>query len=193
MELRNTTHLDTARLDRMFRNATEGWPRAGLRVFVRYSRGAAFSGTCFYKDGRIFINLGRDNRYPFEIKTHVACARSDARHWWRELYSIEAEDAYQLVLFVFLHEFYHWLVRRARRNVRQKESRCDRFAVRWLVDRYGATVRDHRRRPVARSAWDFQDLDGFVAAARRRRRTPRVSSTTQPIQTGVNCGQLRLF
>ncbi|MFQ5425078.1 MAG: hypothetical protein ACE5F9_14015 [Phycisphaerae bacterium] len=193
MELQNTTHLDTARLDRMFRNATEGWKRDGLRVFVRYSRGAAFSGTCFYKDGRVFINLGRDNRYPLEIKTNVARAQSDARCWWRELYSIDAEDAYQLVLFVFLHEFYHWLVRRARRNVRQKESRCDRFAVRWLCDRYGATVRDHRRRPVARADWDFQDLDGFVAAARRRRGTPRVSSTTRQSRAAAQGKQLRLF
>ena len=169
MEFRNSTHLDTARLHGMCQQAITHWPQDGLRTAIRYSRGAAFSGTCFYRDGRIYINLGRANRYPFPIQTSVARAQSNRYQWWRELYTVEARDEYQLVLFVFMHEFYHWLVRQARRNVRQKESRCDRFAVRALVDLHGAVVRDSQGRLVPRAAWDFQDLDGFVARARRLR------------------------
>ena len=166
MRLHNTTHLDTDRLKGMMFAAIDGWPRDGLDVRVRYSRGAEFSGTCFYKGGRINLNLGRHNRYPYTIRTNIARARSNRRCWWRELYSVEAADEYQLVLFVFAHEFYHWLVKKAGRNTRQKEARCDRFAARVLVNRYGAVVRDPSGQPVARSAWDFQDLEGFVSAAR---------------------------
>jgi len=167
MLFRNSTALDSDRLLAMFLDVCEGWPQAGLQVAVRYSRGAEFSGSCYYQSARIFINIGRQNRYPYKMDTYIARAESDARHWWRELYSIELADAYQLALFVFSHEFYHWLVKKARRNVRQKEARCDRFAARVLVDRYGARVRDGGGVAVARAAWDFQDLEGFVAAARR--------------------------
>lgn len=175
MDFRNSTQLDSDRIERMFLSALEGWPHERLRVFVRYSRGAEFSGSCFYRDGRIYVNLGQKNRYPFRIETCIARARSDATCWWRESYGIEVGSPYELVLFVFLHEVYHWLVRLARRNVRQKESRCDRFAVRRLVDCHGAVVTDRLGRPVVRQDWDFQDLEGFVAAARRpvcRRRAP---------------------
>ena len=168
MEFRNSTELDTGHLSAMCLHAIADWPHEGVQAAVRYSRGAAFSGTCFYKEGRIFVNLGRSNAYPYLIRTHIARAQSDRRHWWRELYTIDAADPYQLVLFVFMHEFYHWLVRQARRNVRQKESRCDRFAARALVDLHGAVVRDAKGNLVPRTAWDFQDLDGFVARARRR-------------------------
>lgn len=172
MKIKNRTHLDPRRISTMFLSAVDGWPYEGTEVCVRYSRGAAFSGSCYYDAGRIFVNLGRRNRYPYRIDTHIARPKSNRTHWWRELYSVEVADASELVLFVFLHEFYHRLVRLARRNVRQKEARCDRFATRVLVDGYGAVVRDSTGRPVARSAWDFQDLDGFVAAARRGVRRP---------------------
>ena len=166
MEFRNTTHLDSRQLETMFLRSIEGWPHDGLMVFVRYSRGAEFSGTCYYASDRIFVNLGRSNRYPYRIGTHIARPQSNRTHWWRESYSVEAASDGELVLFVFLHEFYHRLVKRARRNVRQKEARCDRFAARVLVDWCGAVVRDSNGSPVDREAWDFQDLDGFVSAAR---------------------------
>ena len=41
------------------------------------------------------------------------------------------------------------------------------LAVRALVDLHGVLVRDSEGRPVIRSSWDFQDLDGFVASARQ--------------------------
>ena len=197
MILKNTTHLDTAALKRMFLRAIDGWPFEGVQVSVRYSRGADFSGTCYYQSDRIYVNLGRDNQYPYRIQTHIARPQSNQTHWWRELYAVDLADAYELVLFIFLHEFYHRLVHRARRNTRQKEARCDRFATRVLVDDYGAAVLDPTGRPVSREAWDFQDLDGFVAAARRpaqhpgRKRRPR-RPTASPARG--ECGeQLHLF
>lgn len=177
MNLRNTTHLDSGRLEDLFLKAIDGWSHDGLDVAIRPSRGADFSGSCHYVPPRIYVNIGRHNRYPYLLRSHIARARSDARSWWRELYTIELSDAYELVLFIFLHEFYHWLIRRARRNGRQKESRCDRFAARVLVGQFGAVVRDVRGRDVPRSEWDFQDLDGFVAAARLRPKPVRATAT----------------
>ncbi len=167
MEFRNTTELDSVRLRGMLERAVAGWPHDRVDVRIRYSRGAEFSGSCYYDSGRIHVNLGRRNRYPYRLQTVIARPQSNGRYWWRDLYSVELADAYELVLFVFMHEFYHWLVKLARRNVRQKEGRCDRFATRLLVDDYGAAVRNSKGHLVARDAWDFQDLDGFVEAARR--------------------------
>jgi len=198
MNLKNTTHLDSSTLKRMFLSAIDGWPFEGVQVSVRYSRGADFSGTCYYQSDRIYINLGRDNRYPYRLQTHIARPCSNRTHWWRELYTVDLADAYELVLFVFLHEFYHRLVHRARHNVRQKEARCDRFATRVLVDDYGATVLDEAGHLVARDAWDFQDLDGFVAAARRSARKPirnrrPAEAMPKPPTVEAQEGQLRLF
>lgn len=176
MRFHNATQLDGERLECMFLRHTRPWRHDGLTVRVRYSRGAAFSGSCYYRDQRIFINLGRRNRYPYRMGTHVARARSNRTHWWREVYSIVLADAYQLALFVYLHELYHALVHAARRNTRRKEAMCDRFAARVLVDHYGCPIvaRDGGR--VLREAWDFQDLNGFVAAAAKEKTVERQSA-----------------
>lgn len=167
MILRNTTSLSTSGLLALFCRHTTEYGHDGLRVFVRHTRTAPFSGMCYYREARIVLNIGRAVRYPYRLTTCIARAESDARSWWRELYTVDVADAERLALFVFLHEFYHWLVFRARRNPRQKESRCDRFAVRALVDHHGAIVRGRDDRPIERSAWDFQDLEGFVWRAGR--------------------------
>ncbi|MFO0974586.1 MAG: hypothetical protein U1A27_14270 [Phycisphaerae bacterium] len=177
MFLRNSSSLDTYRLDQMFRAHLHDWPHDNLLVAVRHARGAPFSGACHYRQARIYINLGRGLRYPYPLATHLARARATRFAWRRAAYSILLPDAYALALFLFLHEFYHWLVFRARRNPRQKEGRCDRFAARALVDGLGLAVVDADARPVERHEWDFQDLDGFVAAARR----------TRPALGGASC------
>ncbi len=96
-------------------------------------------------------------------------------------------------MFVFMHELFHLLVNRARRNTRQKESMCDRFATRFLVDRLGAVVRGPDGKPMERGAWDFQDLDRFVEAARDK----RASKKPRPIgcESGLHLDakQLLLF
>ena len=168
MDFHNSTDLDGERLRALCEDGLTGWAPGDFVVRVRYSRGADFSGTCFYRDRRVYINLGRHLSYPYRMKTYLARARTVGRYWFKPLHTLEMSDAYQVVLFVFLHELYHLLVRKARRNMRQKESMCDRFAARHLVDRFSATVRDARGRPVPRSEWDFQDVDGFVAAIRMR-------------------------
>jgi hypothetical protein len=192
--------LDSKKIEGTMLRAVEGWPHDGLDVVVRYSRGAEFSGTCFYTKKRITVNLGRDNTYPYAVRTDISRAQSNSRYWWRELYLVEVADARQLVLFVFLHEFYHWLVKKAGRNVRQKEARCDRFAARTLVDDYGAVVNDSAGGAVSRGSWDFQDLEGFVAAARhvggrgRRRKGVGPSEVAvAPARPAALGGQLLLF
>ena len=166
-KFRNSTALDGERLHRMFLRHTAAYRHDKLEVSVRYSRGADFSGTCYYREGRILVNLGRHVQYPYALGTNVAKARSNRTHWWRETYRVTVADAYQLALFVYLHELYHYLVKLAGYSPRRKESRCDRFATRALVDEYGGRVHDSRGRAVPRELWDFQDLDAFVAKARR--------------------------
>lgn len=181
----NATELDTHRLRRMCLDVVTGWRLDGLIVRVRYSRGADYSGTCCYRSAKIYVNLGRHLAYPYRMTTHLARAHSEARRWWKPIYTIKLADAYQVVLFVFLHECFHLLVKRARRNTRQKESMCDRFAARVLVDGFGAEVLDEAGRPAHRDWWDFQDLEAFVAAARRphagqRRLRPQARGPATP-------------
>lgn len=169
LDFRNTTDLNDDMLCAMCRSVLAGWATGAVTVRVRYSRGADFSGSCYYNEGHIYVNLGRHLQYPYVMGTNIARGRTVGRYWSKPIYTVELADGYQLVLFVLLHELYHLLVKRARRNLRQKESMCDRFATRYLVDHCGAVVRDERRREVSRSAWDFQDVESFVAAARDKR------------------------
>lgn len=179
MDFENSTTLSTARLLALVRESLVGWNVGSIVVRVRYSRGADFSGTCLYAGRRIYVNLGHHVTYPYHMATHVAPARTVGRNWIKPECRIELRNGYDLVLFIFLHELYHLLVKLAGRNTRQKESMCDRFAARWLVDRFGAVVRDGEGRLVARAVWDFQDLDGFVAAARDRRVRPARAASRQ--------------
>ncbi len=169
VDLQNRTDLDDERLRAMCAAAVRSWRTGQLKVCVRYSRGADFSGSCYYNEGRIFVNLGRHLQFPYRMGTHIARAVTGRDGWWKPIYTVDLANGYQVVLFVFLHECFHWLVKRARRNPRQKESMCDRFATRLLVDGYGVTVRDPDSRPVPREAWDFQDVEGFISVLRRKR------------------------
>jgi hypothetical protein len=180
MDFRNTTELDSGRLYDLLLRHTHPYRHDGLRVRVRYSRSAAFSGRCFYRDPRIYVNLGRRNRYPYAVGTHIARARCSRTRWWRETYRLIVADAYQLVLFVYLHELYHHLVKVAGRNHRRKESMCDRFATRVLVDCHGCVVVDRGGLPVLRNLWDFKDLTRFVAAAPREAPLSEAAATWAP-------------
>jgi len=180
MDFTNSTDLDSVRLQRLFVRHAGPYRHDKLAVRVRYSRGADFSGTCFYAHARIYVNLGRENAYPYLLGTQVAKSQSNRTHWWRETYRLVVGDAYQLALFVFLHEFYHYLVKQSGRSPRRKEALCDRFAARVLVDDYGARLLDSRGRPVARSRWDFQDVHALVAAAPRVGRQGELFAGFQP-------------
>jgi hypothetical protein len=163
MEIINHTEFDARRIEVMFLRATQQWAAPKLRVTVRYSRGAIYSGTFASNPPRIFVNLHPRNRYPLRIETGIARAKSFGRSWWKPSYHVKAENPYQLALFVFMHEFYHYLIHRARRNSHRKEAMCDRFAVRYLNNHCRLAVYDSSGNPIARTGWLFQDLDGFVA------------------------------
>jgi hypothetical protein len=178
MQFHNATRLDTQRLAELFERHSAPYRHDRLAVRVRYSRGADFSGTCYYNEGRIFVNLGRHVQFPYLLSTHIARARSAPGVWWREDYRLVINDAYQLVLFVYLHELYHYLVKQAKRNPKRKEAMCDRFATRVLVDYCHCRVVDTAGRPVPRGHWDIQDVRAFVAAAPRA--VPARSTTTAP-------------
>ncbi len=193
MDFANSTSLCDERLESMFKNGIDGWSVGTLTVRVRYSRGADFSGTCFYADCRIYINLGRHLKFPYKLATNLAKVQVVRRGWRRQLVTIETRDAYELAMFIFMHELYHLLVKRARRNTRQKESMCDRFAARFLVDHFGAPIRDGDNRPIPRESWNFQDLDGFVAAAKDKRRSVKAARTPLLPRTPEQPGQQLLF
>ncbi len=167
MDFRNATDLDDTRLYALLLRHTAPYRHDRLSVRVRYSRGAEFSGTCYYRDARIHVNIGRCNRYPYTLGTSIAKAQTTHNGWRREIYRLTVADAYQLALFVYLHELFHYLVKRAGRSPRRKEAMCDRFATRVLVDDYGCPLRRRSGRLVHREFWDFKDLDAFVASAPR--------------------------
>ena len=178
MDIINNTDLDTRRIEAMFSRATAAWPAPNLKVTLRYSRGAKYSGTFASDPSRIYVNIGRTNRYPLKIETAVARAKSSQNCWWKPLYHINVQNAYQLALFVFLHEFYHYLIYRAKRNSRQKESMCDRFAVKYLVEHCRIKVVDTTGLPVKRSTWLFQNLDKFVLTQRTAK--TKIRAATRP-------------
>jgi hypothetical protein len=132
MDFRNATDLDGGRLQRLFERHAWPYRHEKLVVRVRYSRGADFSGTCYYTQARIFVNLGRHVVYPYLLRVQVARPQSNRTHWWREVFRLSVADAYQLALFVFLHEFYHYLIKQAGRGRQRREAVCDRFATRAL-------------------------------------------------------------
>ena len=168
LEFHNSTHLADDRLRLLCRDAVDGWSIGRAAVRFRYSRGADFSGACYYRNRRIFVNIGRHVVYPYRMGTHVGRSKTVGRFWCKPRYFVELADGYQLAMFVFVHELYHLLVKRARRNTRLKESMCDRFATRFILAHFGGHVRTEEGIPVPREDWDFQDLTGFVAAARGR-------------------------
>lgn len=184
MDFRNTTRIDSAWLLNAFLKHTAPYRHDPLTVRVRYSRGADFSGTCQYATGRILINIGRENRYPYPLHTHVARARSNATHWWRDSYTLRLQGPEHLALFIYLHELYHYLVHAAGRCTRRKEAMCDRFATRVLMDEYGCALRDPRDQPVPRCDWDIQDLEEFVAAAPRVDAAPRTEAVPRILGLG---------
>ncbi len=196
MDFKNTTTLDSNLLRETFESAVAGWPIDQLVVRVRWSRGAEFSGTCVYATHRLYINLGRHLQYPYRMETHCARGRKAWGRYYKPSSFLELCDGYQVCLFIFAHEYYHWLVKQARRNTSQKESMCDRFAARVLIEDYGCVLRDKKGRPLPRHQWYTQDLDAFVAAAARQpatvTRPPRQRAAREVItENGSN--QLLLF
>ncbi len=84
MNFANSTNLDSARLERLCLRHTGPYRHDQLTVRVRYSRGADFSGTCFYTHARVFINLGRRNKYPYLLGTNIARSCSNHACWISE-------------------------------------------------------------------------------------------------------------
>jgi len=174
IEFHNSTALSSTVLERLCNECIVGWNVGTILLRIRYSRGADFSGTCIYDQRKIYINMGKHLVYPYSMNTHLARSVTIGRRWFKPIYIMKIENGIQLAMFIFMHELYHLLVRRARRNTRQKESMCDRYAARYLVDRFGASVVTKKGKPVDRGDWDIQDLIGFVAGARRKMRAARV-------------------
>ena len=76
MIIYNHTSLDTRKIEAMLLPHVDGWPHDAVRAYIRYSRSAAFSGLCYYDTGRLFINLGRNVRYPYKLPARIARAQT---------------------------------------------------------------------------------------------------------------------
>ena len=181
MDFRNRTNLLDTRLYPLILRHTEPFDHSYLRVRFKNSRGAPFSGSCYYRTSTLNINLSPRNTYPFALATHVARPQSNATHWWRELYELTLADAYQLALFIYLHELCHYLIKRAGRSVKRREGACDRFAARVLVDHYGSSLRDSHGREPARDSWDILNLDALLSDAPRMTSVPRPATQGPPV------------
>ena len=195
MNFKNATTLDSNILRETFESAVADWPIEQLMVRVRWSRGSDFSGTCIYRTHRIYINLGRHLRYPYRMETYCARGKKAWGKYYKPGSFIELCDGYQVCLFVFAHEYFHWLVKQAGRNTSQKESMCDRFAARVLVDDYGCVLRDKHGRELPRHEWDAKNLDAFVAAAGREARiiSPPLPRAAREVIAPRDGDQLLLF
>ena len=189
MKFSNQTALDDTRLRQMFLRHTAPYDHEPLSVVVRHTRSTPFSGTCYYNDSRIHVNLGRRNRYPMTLGTHVAKATTGRQEWSREIYSLTVGDPYQLALFIYLHELFHFLVNASGRGRLRKEAMCDRFAARVLVDVYGCRLLDPRGAVPPRQNWDFKDLHLFVARAPQGRPAAEAARRFIPVRiVGPNFG-----
>ena len=100
MDFKNTTTLDSNLLRETFESAVAGWPTDPLVVRVRWSRGAEFSGTCVYATHRLYINLGRQLRYPYRMETHCARGRKAWGRYYKPSSFLELCDGYQVCLFI---------------------------------------------------------------------------------------------
>ncbi|MCA9242766.1 MAG: hypothetical protein KDA32_02335 [Phycisphaerales bacterium] len=162
MDFRNSTACDSVRLHALFAWHARRWRTDGLVTRVRFSRGAPFSGTCYYRDSLIYVNIGRENPYPFRFAISAAPTERHSRGWRRPLLYLTVPDAERLALFVFLHELYHWLAFRVGRSPRWKEALCDRFATLALVDDHNCKLTDAKGGVVSREAWDIGDPVGLL-------------------------------
>lgn len=166
MDYRNSTTIDDAWLYPAVLRYTWPYRHQDLRVRFRPSRGADFSGACYYKSGRIFVNIGRHNRYPYTFATQTATRRGVGGAAVR--FSLVVADAGELALFVYLHELFHWLVYAAGLPPRRREAVCDRFATRVMVDHFGCALLGADGAQAGRAAWDVDDLAALVANAPRQ-------------------------
>lgn len=167
MDFRNRTSLLDTRLYPLILRHTEPFDHSAIRVRFKHSRGAQFSGSCYYRTSTLNVNISPRNSYPYALSTHVARPQSNATHWWRELYELTLADAYQLALFIYLHELCHYLIKRAGRSVKRREGACDRFAARVLIDQYGCPLRDSHGREPPRDSWDILNFDSLLDDAPR--------------------------
>ena len=114
MDFHNSTELSDEKLLGLCSEGMAGWAVGTVSVYIRYSRGADLSGTCYYSDRRIYVNIGRHVVYPYQMGTNLARARTIGRYWYKPMYNVEIKSGYELALFVFMHELYHLLLKRAR-------------------------------------------------------------------------------
>ena len=89
IEFHNSTGFSSSHLLALCREGMAGWSTGSIKLYVRYSRGADFSGSCYYADRRIFVNLGRHLVYPYRMATHIARAKATGRYWFKPTCTVE--------------------------------------------------------------------------------------------------------
>ena len=124
MEVINSTDIDSGLLHGYVRDHDT----CSLRVHIRDVRKGArtpYSGVCYYKEHRIRVSINSRNRYPVRVRTG---SPFDRRSW--RYYDMDSSE--ELMSFVFLHEFSHYLDYRNGIPVRCKQTKADNYALKVM-------------------------------------------------------------
>lgn len=124
MKIINDTGINVEKLNEF----AGGHNTENLLVFVKCTKNNAkipYSGVCYYKDNRIRISINPKNRYPIRIRVGSPFDKNSWNYY-------PMKSANDLINFVFLHEFSHYLDYRNGIPVRCKQTKADKFALRRM-------------------------------------------------------------
>lgn len=145
MNIENTTQYD---VDGMLQKAVGEYPTEGVTVQLkycpkgsrRYISGTYYRATRGFEEGKLIrLRINKYNRYPLEVQFKTSDYYTEQDKYGRQrvfqrLKTVRFENAEDLILGVFLHEFSHYLDHLEGRNGRYKQTKADRFALAILEE-----------------------------------------------------------
>ncbi len=112
------------------RTLADGVDTRDLKVmFCQTRRGARcqYSGVCYFAKRYIRVSINPRNKYPFKVRLGNPLDP-------QKQFDYEFRSPEHLASFVFLHELSHWQDYSNGRNVRNKETKADIFAIERLAE-----------------------------------------------------------
>ncbi len=140
MIVENSTRYNVAAA---LREAVCEYPTDGVTVQLKYcpkGSGRYISGTYYrqargFEDGKLIrLRINRYNRYPVKVqfKTSDYYKTRDKygeQRVYQRLKTVSFDNAEDLILGIFLHEFSHYLDHIQGLNGRYKQTKADKFAL----------------------------------------------------------------
>ncbi len=124
MKIVNDTGIDAGKLNEFVKEHDT----SNLLVLIKHTRKSSkipYGGVCYYRDNRIRISINPKNRYPIKIRVGSPFDKNSWNYY-------PMKSANDLINFVFLHEFSHYLDYRNGIPVRCKQTKADKFALRKM-------------------------------------------------------------